>query len=103
MLSFKKFIIEGLVYGNEIKGSFTPRTPINQWDPHPHYETHYNNMMHLSFIHKNSKNPREKIQASKELDIANKKMKFWSSHPKFDNKKGLEIATRVKKRWNQNR
>ena len=45
-----------------------------------------------------------KIETSNgELEfILNKKIKFWSSHPKFDDKKGMEISQKIKKQWGEN-
>lgn len=105
MLTFKQFIIsEGLVYGtDEIsggrKGSFS-KTRIDDMDPHKPYENHYGKLLHLNFIHQNSKDTREKQQAHKEMDFARKKLSFWEKHPKFNMNKATEITTRLKKQWN---
>lgn len=98
MLSFRQFV-EGIVYGNEPKSKFDPRSKINEWDPHPHYAKHLSNHYLLSFIHKNSKDAREKSQASKELAIAEKKMAFWERHPLFDDKMKEDIHKRIKNVW----
>ena len=92
-------ILEGIVYGNEPKSKFDPRSKINEWDPHPHYAKHLANHHLLSFIHKNSKDPREKAQASKELAIADKKMTFWERHPLFDDRMKEKIHQKVKNEW----
>ena len=36
-------------------------------DPHPHYENHYGKLLHLNFIHQNSKDTKEKQQAHNEI------------------------------------
>lgn len=91
---------EGIVYHDHEGGKFNPTTPIDQWDPHPHYEKHLENHHMLNFIMKNSKDAREKAQASKELGTAEKKMSFWSKHPRFEQKKGEDIHSKVRQKWN---
>jgi hypothetical protein len=104
MKTYKHFVLpEGLVYGQDEliggrKGPYTgPR--IDEMDPHGPWEKHYNNSLHLDFIHKHSDNFAEKHQARKELDFARKKMEFWQKHPSFNIKKATEIASRLKKQW----
>jgi len=105
MKSFNEFFNEGIVYDDHEPGSGFRRKSTSfglysdNVDPHHHWGTHYGNMMHLSFVHKNSNDPREKIQASKELDTANKKMAFWEKHPNFDKRTAIDTALEIKKKW----
>jgi hypothetical protein len=104
MKTFKKFIAEGLVYGNDDlmgskRGPYSgPR--VQDLNPHPIWERHYGNALHLQFILKNSKDMKERHQANKELEFATKKMAFWQKHPDFDAKKAADIATKLRKQWN---
>jgi hypothetical protein len=102
MLSFADFIAEGLVYGDdEFSGSGRfSKQRVDDMDPHKYYENHYGKLLHLNFIHSNSRDAREKQQAHKEMQFAQKKLDFWSKHPKFDVRKATEITTRLKKMWN---
>ena len=47
------------------------------------YMKHFNNKMFLLLL-QNEGTPTEKVQATKELDICNRKLKFWERHPNFD-------------------
>lgn len=104
MKTFSEFMNEGLVYDTDDAGKqhggkkFYSSKPINEVDPHPHYERHLHAQAQLDFFHKHG-TTHEKIKASKELGIAEKRLKFWGSHPLFDRKKGEEIHAKVKKQW----
>lgn len=108
LLSFKDFITlsEGLVYGTDEMSDGNRRyssTRVDDMDPHKYYENHYGKLLHLNFIHQNSKDPREKQQAHKEMEFARQKLSFWEKHPKFDMGKATQITTKLKKQWNQDK
>ena len=91
-------IEEGIVYDDSPKGggNFNPNKVTN---PNNIWKGHLDNYKYLQFIHKSSKDPREKIQASKEMDTAQKKMSYWEKHPLFS-KKTAEVHTKeANKKW----
>lgn len=56
------------------------------------YLTHYGNYLYLNFIMKHPETSYlEKTQASKELEICERKMKHWERHPNF-NIKEVEVG-----------
>jgi hypothetical protein len=55
---------------------------IHNMDPHKHYLRHYNNLLYLTFIQQRG-TLLERFQATKELKICERKLKFWSHHPEF--------------------
>jgi hypothetical protein len=102
MLRFKAYFTEAHIVYNELapSGKFDPKVPISQWDPHKHLRTHVDNLHYLKFIanHPNT-SVNEKIQAAKEMQIADRKIKFWTNHPKYDHTQGQKIHDEVKKKW----
>jgi hypothetical protein len=106
MLTFKSFVIEAFIYDdNSGPNTFrnNPNNPISNWDPHPHYEKHLDNQAYLNFIYKHpNTTPQEKMQAVKELRIADRKLDFWRRHPKFDHDIAAQITSRVANKWNSN-
>lgn len=97
-LTLNKKVSEGLVYAeNEpFSGNFNPNKVEN---PNAIYKKHLENHHYLQFIQHNSKDAREKIQAGKEMGMADKKMNYWSKHPLFDKKQAERDHSEVKKKW----
>lgn len=87
---------EGIVY-SDTKEPFTGS--INKINPNRAYKNHLENHHYLSFIQKNSKDAREKIQCTKEIGIADSKMNFWKKHPDFNKKQQEADHAEVKKKW----
>ena len=54
-----------------------PPINIHNLDPVKQWRKHYENYKYLKFIHDNTKDWREKHQANKELQIAQRKMDRW--------------------------
>jgi hypothetical protein len=64
-----------------------------------HFLTHYANMLTLDFIAKTTKDMYEKAQATKEKDIADRKMNYWKRHPNYDQEKALREVQKLKEQW----
>ena len=57
---------------------------IKKMNPNSQWANHSYNHFVLKHIYMNSPDTREKMQASKELEIADRKMTFWSRQAAFD-------------------
>jgi len=66
------------------------------------YLRHYANYLFLDFIIKNSKNTIEKIQATKEIVICERKMKWWENLPLFDRAYVNDEMKKLRKDWDKN-
>lgn len=85
-----------LVYEETPRGNFSGSI---QCDATKMYVTHFKNYLYLKFIYANSDKTLEKMQASKELAIAEKKMKYWASRHDYDEKRSMEECNNLKKQW----
>lgn len=52
-------------------------------DANKGYMRHYDNLLYLQFIQKEGSFV-EKRQATKEIEICKRKLKFWEHHPNYD-------------------
>lgn len=57
---------------------------VGRLNPNSQWANHSYNHFVLKHIYMNSPDTREKIQAGKELEIAERKMKFWERQSRFD-------------------
>lgn len=80
--------------GGPHNGSFN----VGQLDPTAQYIKHFENSLFLTFMAVNG-TLIEKHQASKELAICEKKMKFWKKFHSFDGKKADLMSIEAKKKW----
>ena len=64
-----------------------------------HFLTHYANFLTLQFIVNSTKNLYEKAQATKEKDIADRKMTYWKRHPNYDHEKAQAEVAKLKAQW----
>ena len=72
---------------------------INKLNPTTMYLKHLENYYYLQFIANNSDNFIEKQQANKELLMAEKKMKWWSNRPHFNDEQATKENNKMKKMW----
>lgn len=79
--------------GNAQKSDFDPRL-LNRINPNSVWATHSYNHFVLSHIVKSSDDAKERFTALNELEIAEKKMKYWERNPKFDLAHALIIRKR---------
>ncbi len=61
---------------------------------------HYENLKYLTFMHQRG-TTREKLQASKELAICEKKLQRCYIHVNFSNEQFLEDKKPIDKNWSQ--
>jgi len=64
------------------KGGF--HIDIKRMNPNSQWANHSYNHFVLKHIYMNSPDTREKIQAAKELEIAERKMTFWERQSRFN-------------------
>lgn len=80
------------------KSSFDPDL-VNRLNPNTMYIKHLENLYVLKFIELKSDKFFEKVQASKEIKICEKKLEFWerkiTNQPLIDNK-----IKQLKTQWN---
>lgn len=78
-----------------------PQYPIkiDRVDANKAYNKHLVNWYYLKFIVTNSTDFSEKVQANRELAIAERKMAFWYRQPTFSIKRCAEETDRLKTDW----
>lgn len=102
--TLKKLIREALISDYDVS-SRPPgplsMTPIPEWDTPQvmgawgkHAANRYELMFYLQ-----SGTVAEKIQASRELEICDRKMSFWERHDKFDPSEARRIVDRLASEW----
>lgn len=93
-----------LVYDDQgvNKRSFKPLMPYEDQDALGYWEKHYANSLMLKFFLTHG-STFEKLQAQKEMEICERKMKFWEHHVNFDRAAAVKIAERQKKAWENRR
>lgn len=74
--------------------------PLDAIDPIKGYLTHYANSLYLQFMLLHG-TMLEKHQASKELTICERKMKWHEHHPSFDWPLVLLGIDKLKKQWSK--
>lgn len=89
-----------LVY-SDTKEPFTGQLNWNDLDPNAIWKKHLENHFYLNFILHKSHMALEKIQAGKEIDIAERKMKFWSKHPFFEKSRSERDMSELKRIWSE--
>lgn len=73
---------------------------IWEWDGTKQYLKHFDNLLYLNFVASNPRSSqREKAQARHEMTIAEKKLEFWTRHPKFVQEEAMKGVDRLKKQW----
>jgi hypothetical protein len=88
-----------LVYDEQtVKRPYKPVVPYEDQDAVHYWGKHFANSLLLKFF-LSSGTTAEKIQAQKELEMCERKMKFWEHHINFDKGVALKVAERLKKDW----
>lgn len=79
------------------KGGFDP----SRYDATEYYMTHYDNFLQLCFFQENSESFSfsERAQIEKEINIAKRKMKYWSRQENFDKGKSAQLREKSNKVW----
>lgn len=90
-----------LVYGDEVpRGKFSGR-PISEWSRGAvmaAWKVHVENRYFLAFMLAKG-NVGERMKASQELSVADRKISFWERHPAFDKAEAGQINTQIKRNW----
>lgn len=73
---------------NAKNGSFDI-SRLKTMNPNSKWAEHSYNHMILDHIARATKDVKERAQASRELEIAVRKMKYWERHPEFDPSRAL--------------
>lgn len=75
---------------------------VEEFDATHQYVTHFSNSLLLKFYHTHpSSTPLERIQASKELTITERKMAFWQKQQNYDDRAALEAVVKLKTQWSK--
>jgi len=80
-------------------GFFDPSV-LSKVNPNAAYLKHYENFKYLSFLSIHETDRLLKNQALKELEIAEKRMKYWKNNKFFSEKQASEDRKVVDKKWN---
>jgi len=86
-----------LVYSERTE-PFTGSFDMSKAKATEHYMRHYCNSLYLSFMMKNG-TMKERSEASNELAIAERKMKFWKNHHNFEQEVATRASIEAKKQW----
>lgn len=85
-----------LIYSEE---PFTGNAAMfHRINPNNAWKKHYENYLYLQFMQQRG-DRLERLQATKELDIAEKKMKYWENRPNFDKSLSLRDAEKLNRMW----
>lgn len=84
----------------DFKGKFDFNAVTN---PNSYYKTHYANYKMAQFFHQTAKRPNDKIDAAKDMEIADRKMKRWTTHPLFDKRKQEADHKEINAQWSGKR
>ena len=90
-----------LIYGSEPRPGGQFSKPISEWSPEAvlrAWKTHVENRKFLFFMYTKGTVP-ERQQASRELDVCDRKIAFWERHPNFDKVEAGVINSRLKREW----
>ncbi|MBA8881650.1 hypothetical protein [Phyllobacterium myrsinacearum] len=85
-----------LIYDENNKSDFTGS--IDRINGTNAYLRHYANYLYLTFILANGTRV-EKQDASKELIICERKMKFWQRHPRYVHEDAMRGIEQLKRDW----
>jgi hypothetical protein len=72
--------------------------PIADKNPLPPYLRHYGNLLYLKFIQARG-TKEERYQATKEIRICERKLAFWSRHPKWEAAQAASAVFELKASW----
>lgn len=86
-----------LIYSDQ-REPFTGSVDFTKLNAVKGYLRHYENLLYLTFMHKNG-TAVEKMQAAKELTICERKLKWWENHPTYDKKEVLRGVEALKRQW----
>jgi hypothetical protein len=73
--------------------------PYNRLNAITGYMKHFDNYLFLKFIQENTKDFKEKAQATKELTICERKMEWWKKHPTYDQQRITSLCAAAKSKW----
>jgi len=82
---------------SKFKGTFIP----SNFDPNLQLYKHLENYFYLKFILNKSDRPLEKIQASKELEICERKMTFWKRQSDYCEDTFMSDQDKIRKIWSE--
>lgn len=88
---------EGTPHGRGGAGHVVPYHKLNAT---ANYVKHFSNLLYLHFIlHNRLATTRERMQASRELVICQRKLQFWMRHPNWNRQAVFEQVEKLKRDW----
>ena len=91
------------IYDQDLKTARRPSKTFlfnpDNYDPHEMYEKHYSNLLELQFFAKHEKDARARCRLEKEMEIARRKLKYWSNTKNFDFNFIAENLNAIKAMW----
>lgn len=100
MSTSKSYIIYNV---NEVRCGGRQPVKYENLNANKHYMTHFGNVMFLEAVLKAPKDQRERIQANNEIQIANRKMAYWTRHPNFKYADIEQEIKTLKRQWTTGR
>jgi cell division FtsZ-interacting protein ZapD len=76
------------------------RFSVTKLYPTSCWKKHLDNYFYLRFLFEHSDDRSERLVANKEMQIAEKKMKYWERMPDFDKEEADAYLQKLKKTWN---
>lgn len=92
----------GILYSDQAEPFSGRPVPYHRQKATEHYLRHFNNVLFLRAVQAAPKDIREKIQATREIGIAEKRMAYWQNHPNFDQAAAAQGCLDAKKAWSRN-
>jgi hypothetical protein len=86
-----------IVYSDE--PSSRSKVPYHLQKATRNYLTHFENYLLLDFMARQSDRKGERDQARKEMVICERKMRYWRSHPNFDQGEAASQSAKMKSMW----
>lgn len=85
-------------YDDSVRRPFNGKLDVWAMNPLKPYMKHYANYLLLQFMVKRGTR-QEQYQALKELKVCDRKLKFWSQHPKWDSTAAANEVLKMKAQW----
>ena len=93
-----------LIYADNTERSGASSVPYELWKACDRYLEHFANKLYLNFVAKHKDTSFvEKAQANKELEICERKLKYWTHHPNYDQDVVTRGCEQEKRNWEKNR
>ena len=89
----------GIIYEDKVPGKF--EESMKFLNPNKMWLKHFANSIILTKIQQNPKDLSERFQATKELGICEKKMKYWENRSGFSMEQAANESKKIRSMWKE--